>query len=150
MNVLDLSQIEGVSEEMRDTELYAWARLIRAVTWEEVHELVKQNPVLEEAACYLHVMTEDEKIQMQCEGRALYYADMKSSRETGRQEGLKEAQTLYQADLKSAREEGESRINQLNVALIRDGRMDDLLRSASDRVYQEALLKEYKIENNAL
>lgn len=149
LNMLDLSQIENVSEEMRATELYAWARLIRAVTWEEVHELVKENPVLEEAACYLHVMTEDEKIQMQCEGRALYYADMRSSRETGRQEGLKEARALYQANMENEREEGrkegESRINRLNAALSRDNRIDDLLRSTTDKEYQKVLLEEYKL-----
>ena len=43
------------------------------------------------------------------------------------------------------REEGREEINRLNAALLAEGRTDDLLRSTTDREYQESLLKEYKI-----
>ena len=41
--------------------------------------------------------------------------------------------------------EGRYNINQLNQALIRDNRLEDLVRSATDSELQEELLKEYHI-----
>ena len=43
------------------------------------------------------------------------------------------------------RMEGKSSINQLIQALIRDNRLDDLVRSTTDSEFQEELLKEYHI-----
>ena len=40
---------------------------------------------------------------------------------------------------------GIAEINQLNAALCADDRLEDLKRSAEDLVYQEQLLKEYRI-----
>ncbi len=45
------------------------------------------------------------------------------------------------------REEGREEINRLTATLIKAGRMDDLLRSVTDREYQKQLLEEYKDEN---
>ena len=45
------------------------------------------------------------------------------------------------------REESAEEINRLNAMLIKAGRTDDLLRSATDREYQKRLLEEYKGEN---
>lgn len=44
------------------------------------------------------------------------------------------------------REESAEEINHLNEMLIKAGRMDDLLRCATDREYQKQLLKEYENE----
>ena len=41
--------------------------------------------------------------------------------------------------------EGLSNLNRLNQALIRDNRMDDLVRATMDPEFQEALMKEYHI-----
>lgn len=57
--------------------------------------------------------------------------------EEGREEGLKEG-------LK----EGHKEINQLNMALIADNRLDDLKRSAADGPFQEQLLREYGIRKH--
>ena len=56
----------------------------------------------------------------------------------GRKEGLKEGR-------KEGLEEGHIEINQLVAALIADNRMDELKRSAVDKMFQEQLLKEYQI-----
>ena len=48
-------------------------------------------------------------------------------------------------DRMDGRKEGKSNINQLNQALIRDNRLDDLVRSTTDSEFQEELLKEYHI-----
>ena len=43
------------------------------------------------------------------------------------------------------REEGQDRINELNIRLIDAGRLDDVIRSAKDRDYQEKLLEEFEL-----
>ncbi|MBD5484298.1 MAG: Rpn family recombination-promoting nuclease/putative transposase [Lachnospiraceae bacterium] len=43
------------------------------------------------------------------------------------------------------RNEGQFRINQLNIKLIESGRMDDVVRSAKDRDYQQKLLEELNL-----
>ncbi|MBD5523333.1 MAG: hypothetical protein HDR04_02705 [Lachnospiraceae bacterium] len=43
------------------------------------------------------------------------------------------------------RDEGQFRINQLNIKLIESGRMDDVVRSAKDRDYQQKLLEELNL-----
>lgn len=40
---------------------------------------------------------------------------------------------------------GVEQINRLNQRLIEQGRFDDLTKAASDKVYQEKLLKEFEI-----
>lgn len=43
------------------------------------------------------------------------------------------------------RDEGQFRINQLNIKLIESGRMDDVVKSAKDRDYQQKLLEELNL-----
>lgn len=58
--------------------------------------------------------------------------------EKGREEGLKEG-------LKEGVKEGQNRINKLIQCLVRDGRMDDVIRGTADLEYQKALLQEYQL-----
>ena len=44
------------------------------------------------------------------------------------------------------KKEGKEIINQLNICLIKDGRQDDLIRAASDSVYQEELIEYYGLD----
>lgn len=41
--------------------------------------------------------------------------------------------------------QGETRVNQLNQKLIALGRMDDMLKSVSDTVFQQKLFKEFNL-----
>ena len=41
--------------------------------------------------------------------------------------------------------QGETRVNQLNQKLIALGRMDDILKSVSDTVFQQKLFKEFNL-----
>lgn len=84
--MLCLNQIDSVSPEERESELYYWAKLFKATTWEEVTTLSKEKPYLNDAASNLHALTEDEKIQLQCEARERYYLDMNSARNEGEQQ----------------------------------------------------------------
>ncbi len=124
--VLDLSQIDNVSEEQKQTELYYWARLFLATTWEEIKMLVKDRKYLQGAVTRLRQLTEEEKIQLQCEARERYNMDMSSSRSDGI-------------------EEATERINKLIRILLDEGRIEDLGRSTLDPEYQKMLLQEYGI-----
>ena len=57
-------------------------------------------------------------------------------KEEGRQAGLEEGR-------KTGIEEGEQRINQLILKLKEAGRIEDIIKAASDVEYQQLLLKEY-------
>lgn len=109
--MLDLSQIENVVEEQRDTELYYWARLFTATTWEEINMLSREKDYLNSAASYLRILTEDEKIQQQCEARERYHMDIDSSRIGGYNHGIKVGteQGILSGIIKSYKELGASR-----------------------------------------
>lgn len=92
--------------------------------------LAEENKAIQEASAHLHILTEDEKIRLQCEGRERYEFDMASARNGGFRRGKKEAQ---------------AEINQLNEHLLVEGRLDDLRRSVKDPAYQKQLMQEYGI-----
>lgn len=77
--VLNLHQIynDKVIRKEKDTDLYQWARLFKAESWEEIRMLAEQNEVFDECATTLAQLTEDEKIRMQCEARNDYIARQK-------------------------------------------------------------------------
>lgn len=74
--VLNLKQVhnEKIIREQGNTELYQWAKLFQAESWEEIRMLAEQNEVIDECACAMKQLTEDEKIRMQCEARKDYIA----------------------------------------------------------------------------
>lgn len=43
------------------------------------------------------------------------------------------------------KEIGESRVNELNRQLIKNGRVEDIIKAAEDKTYQEKLLKEFAL-----
>ena len=134
--VLDLSQLENVPIEERDSELYNWAKFFQATTWEEICMLSREKDYLSAAAVNLYTLSEEEKIQLQCEARERYYMDMNTYRVEGIEQGI-------QQGIQQGIEQGISRINELNQRLVTDGRFDELKRSLSDPDLQQNLLKEY-------
>ena len=61
--------------------------------------------------------------------------DEKKQRKFDRQEGREEG-----------REETLEQLNQLTILLAEQGRMDDIVKAAKDREYQEQLCKEFGLE----
>lgn len=198
LHVLDLSQLDNVSEEERSSELYRWARIFKATTWEELQALTYDSAELQEGISYMYELTSEDQIRWQCFARELYEMDQQVARKThekyknaaelakleaeqaqqeaeqaqreaeqAQQEAKqaqqeaeqakqklkqfqqkaalesKQAQQKADLELKQAQQKTESRINSLNQQLIHDNRMDDLIRSAADEVYQQQLLLEY-------
>lgn len=178
--VLDLSQLDNVSEEERSSELYRWARIFKATTWEELQILTNDSEELQEGISYMYELTSEEQIRWHCFARELFEMDQQVARKTqekyrkdaemAKQEAeiAKQEAELAKQEAKAAKHEAESAkqklekirqdvriskknsyhsalstINELNYQLIRDNRMDDLMRSAEDEAFQQQLLSEY-------
>ena len=94
LRVLDLSYLDKVTEEERDTPLYYWASVFKAQTWKELMILAEKSESIKKAVLKLHELTGEEKIRLQCEARERYWMDwqssMKANRKEGREEGRKE------------------------------------------------------------
>ena len=107
LHVLDLSCLEQVPEEERNTALYHWARVFKAKTWKEVLAMAEQSESIKKAVVTLRQLSEEEKIRLQCEARERYRMDWQSSMRTSREQG---------------REEGENYLKMLYTNLEQDGR----------------------------
>ncbi|MEI3140092.1 MAG: hypothetical protein V8T31_11725 [Lachnospiraceae bacterium] len=96
--MLDLSCLEQVLEEERDSALYYWACVFKAKTWKEVLAMAEQSESIKKAVVTLRELSEDEKIRLQCEARERYQMDwqssMRTSRERGRERGRKEGREI--------------------------------------------------------
>ncbi|MDD6168946.1 MAG: Rpn family recombination-promoting nuclease/putative transposase, partial [Lachnospiraceae bacterium] len=79
LRVLDLTQLEKVSEEEKETDLYYWAKLFQSRSWEEITMLAEKNEAIREAAATIKKLNADEKIKMQCEAREQLEHDMASA-----------------------------------------------------------------------
>lgn len=87
IRVLDLTQLEQVSEEERRSDLYYWAKLFMATSWEEMRMLAEKNKTLDLAVSTIHLLNENEQIRMMCEGRERYEHDAASNYNGGLREG---------------------------------------------------------------
>src|SRR5574344_321000 len=72
-------------------ELYHWAELFKASTWEEVEAMVAEKKIDEGYVFTLRKLSDEEKIRQQCQAREDYYArqaDMKAySHDLGVEDG---------------------------------------------------------------
>ena len=59
-HVIELSKIETTKGKARKQELYRWARLISASTWEEIREESEGNHYMEKARDEMIKMSRDE------------------------------------------------------------------------------------------
>ena len=85
LHVLDLSYLEQVPEEERNSALYYWACVFKAKTWKEVLAMAEQSESIKKAVVTLRELSEDEKIRLQCEARERYQMDWQSSMKTNYQ-----------------------------------------------------------------
>ena len=133
LHVLDLSCLEQVSEEERNSPLYHWACVFKAKTWKEVLAMAEQSESIKKAVVTLRELSEDEKIRLQCEARERYQMDWQSSMRTSREEG---------------RKEGEQAMAELINKLMTSDRMEDMKRAMEDKDYRAQLMKELEIRVN--
>lgn len=94
LRVLNLKILDDDSIVKEPSDLYYWAKLFQAQTWEEIKMLAEKNSYIGDAVVTLHQMSEDEKIREQCRGREKYNRDMAAAIEKGRKEGLTQGSDL--------------------------------------------------------
>ena len=130
LRVLNLKSLDDDNIVKEPSDLYYWAKLFKARTWEELKMLAEKNSYIEDTVVTLHQMSEDEKIREQCRGREKYNWDMASAIKMGREEGLAE---------------GENRLSSLINLLLEKGLADDIPKVTTDRAYREELYKKYQL-----
>ncbi|MBQ8318639.1 MAG: Rpn family recombination-promoting nuclease/putative transposase [Lachnospiraceae bacterium] len=84
--MLQLNQLGNAEDEANMPDLYHWARLFRATTWEEIIMLAEMNENIKECIVTLKELSEDEKIQLECEARERHRMDLAAATRFGREE----------------------------------------------------------------
>lgn len=69
MNVLDLTQIALATDEDKQWQIDDWARLFKAVTWEELYMLAQKNDVFEETCETILKLNQDDVAREWCQMR---------------------------------------------------------------------------------
>ena len=87
--MLNLRAVGDDSVSKEPKELYEWAKLFKAATWEEIRMLAESNEYIADTAVTLKQLTADEKIRMQCQAREDYEHDRATLLRQGREEGEK-------------------------------------------------------------
>ena len=129
LRVLNLKVLEDDSIIKEPVNLYEWALLFKAKTWEDLKMLAEKNEYIADTIVTLHELSDDEKIQMQCEAREKYNWDLTfaiaKGREEGHQIGLQEGaqRTLISQICKKLKKEKEPEViaNELDedLAMVR-------------------------------
>ncbi len=95
--MLQLNQLGNADDEANMPELYYWAQLFRATTWEEIIMLAEKNNAIREGIVTLKELSEDEKIQLECEARERYRRDLASATSYGEKQGRELGRTEERA-----------------------------------------------------
>ncbi len=87
INVLNLKAVEDDSVTKDLGDLYEWAKLFKATTWEEIKMLADKNEYIADTVVTLRQLSDDEKVKLQAEARWKYEHDIASYIGQGREEG---------------------------------------------------------------
>lgn len=147
LHVLDLSYINKVTDDVKNTSLYHWACLFKATTWKEMLAMAEQSESIRKAVVTLRQLTNDEKIKLQCEARERYRMDWQSSMRTSFEKGKKEGLAEAANEIKRERDRADEaqKLIALTQKLISANRIDDLDRALKDVSYREQLIHELHI-----
>ena len=98
--VMDLTQIDGASQQQKKQGLVEWARAFRASSWEEVNEI--DNPGVKEAAKTMQLImsnpTEREMIRMRQDAHRDEITSLAEAERTGEERGKREAAKRMKED----------------------------------------------------
>lgn len=123
LRVIDLTQITNATEEDKRSQIYHWARLFKATTWEEIRMIAANNEYLSEASRALFVMNADEIAREQSLARE-DYRRWQNTIERMRDEDAKimEEQRMLLAEKEKALTETERAILEAEMALAKNER----------------------------
>lgn len=132
-------ELPNLPRELKEnsSNIELWAKFINAESKEEFDMLAQKDPYIESAYEKLKVISQNQ------EKRREYEAREKAIRDYN--EGILEAEERGE---KRGEKRGEEYVNNLNNALIQAGRIEDLKRAITDRVFQRRLMIEYGIKWN--
>jgi len=128
--VLNLSYLDKVPEAERQTDLYKWASLFHAKTWEDLKSLAKGVNGMDNFIFTMAKLSEDDKIRMACRAREDYERDLSTQYSSGYNEGKEEMKEQLEEKEKAIEEkdriiaEKEKQIQQLTAALAAEGKND--------------------------
>ncbi len=134
LRVLNLKTLEDDSIEKEPANLYYWAKLFKATTWEEIKMLASKNPDFEDTIVTMQELSADEKIRLQCLARERYEWDLASATAKGLREGK-------EAGLR----EGEDKLAQLIQKLAEADLTDLISKVCSDPALRQELYQKYNI-----
>ena len=92
IRVLQLNQLKKELDEQIRPEIYNWAQLFKAETWEEMRMLAERDESIKECIFTYKELTADEKARMQSEARDDYYRRLNWAEERGIRKGMEQAQ----------------------------------------------------------
>ena len=136
--MLQLNQLGNKDDEANMPDLYHWAQLFRATTWEEIIMLAEKNESIKEGIVTLKELSEDEKIQMECEARERHRRDLASATNYGYKECLKECH-------KEGHNKGIDKMSALISILLRENNTDALSKVSQDEEYRNSLFEKYNL-----
>ena len=89
IRVVDLTNISLATAEDKRYNIDKWAKLFKAKTWEEIKMLAKQDISLSAAAETIYELSEDERIQQECEAREDFLLRQQGLTDTITEQGQK-------------------------------------------------------------
>ncbi|MBQ3543880.1 MAG: Rpn family recombination-promoting nuclease/putative transposase [Lachnospiraceae bacterium] len=84
--MLQLNQLGNPEDEKNIPDVYYWAQLFKAKTWEEIQMLAQKNDIIHQSIPTLQELTADEEMRMKMEARERYRLDYEAAVEFGRQQ----------------------------------------------------------------
>ncbi len=101
IRVLQLNQLKKELDEQIRPEIFNWAQLFKAETWEEMRMLAERDESIKECIFTYKELTADEKARMQSEARDDYYRRLNWAEERGIRKGMEKG--MEQAQKETAR-----------------------------------------------
>ena len=110
IKVLQLNQLGRAEDERQMPQIYHWAQLFRAGTWEEIAMLAEKNTAIKAGMTTLREITADEKIQMEAEAREDYRRNLASATKHGEKIGEERGMIETCRDFGASKEDTRKRL----------------------------------------
>ena len=128
--VLELKKLPP--EQKGEPLIIKWMRFLAAESREDFEKMAGEDNYINEAYEVLQKLSADERKRLEYEARQKAIRDYDSQMSSSREEGIRIGE-----------ERGEDRLNRLNEKLMKNHRIDDLMKAISDKTYREKLYQEY-------
>ena len=139
VRIVDMTRTDEARDNAQEREIARWASMFMADSRQELERLSEGDDVMEEMLMTYAVLSAEEKVRQQCLAREDYYHRQAGMRDQGIEEGIEIGRS-------EGIEIGKDAINRLNEVLAKEGRVDDIIKAASDAEYQKQLMNEFDIQ----